>query len=70
LENPRRRLGSGVKKEKAVVKENILKGTAKQILKDIKNMKSDELKTLLDVEGKGKNRKTVIVGIKKLLQDK
>jgi small subunit ribosomal protein S3 len=61
---------SGVKKEKAVVKENILKGTAKQILKDIKNMKSDELKTLLDVEGKGKNRKTVIVGIKKLLQDK
>jgi small subunit ribosomal protein S3 len=56
------------KKSKAkVVVVDLLDKPAKEIMKEIKKMGKKELNTLLAKEVKGKNRKTVVDGIKKLI---
>jgi small subunit ribosomal protein S3 len=54
-------------KPKAKAEEDFLDKPAKEIMKEIQKMGKKELNTLLDKEGKGKNRKTVVAGIKKLI---
>jgi small subunit ribosomal protein S3 len=54
-------------KPKTKAKGDILESSAKDILKALKKLDKKELTPLLERESKGKNRKTVIEGIKKLI---
>ncbi|MFQ5801064.1 MAG: 30S ribosomal protein S3 [Candidatus Hydrothermarchaeales archaeon] len=60
---------SKVKKPKIKVEGDLLDRPAKEIVKAIKGMEPKELASLLEAETKGKNRKTVIEGIKKLIKE-
>ena len=58
-----------VKKEPKAEKGNVLEGSAKEIIKNVKGLTKKDLKNLLKEEGKGKKRKTVIAGIEKLINE-
>lgn len=55
--------------EETLIDATLLDGTAKDILKAVKGMDKKLLKSLIAVEEKNKNRKTVIAGIKKQIPE-
>ncbi len=57
------------KKEKEAAQEDILSGTAKEVLKKIRGLDKKQLGILLEIESQGKKRKTVISEIKKLIPE-
>lgn len=58
-----------VKEEKVETQGDILSRPAKEVLKAIRGTNPKDLATLLEIEMKEKNRKTVIEGIKRLIKE-